>query len=288
MHSADRNWSSLHVFTDVHMYSEEFDRLVLHVARPTVEALASLGKPVPWFFVRYSSAGRHHLRLRVQHDEALLESRIESFLREYISNTNRQFGDLVSGFEWSLYEPEVQRYGGVHSLPYCEEFFAHSSESVSHILAALPRGSRPTRLGRGALLALILVGLFYDRREIAAEWFRCYGRDMGLSGAVASEVVARASSGSLADYLHEAWRYVRDGRSLGATYDQYAEASGQLKAACRRFWLQGTMPSNPSGRLGVWSLLAGQVHMTFNRMGISRDEEAYLAHVISFALSEDR
>jgi hypothetical protein len=75
----------------------------------------------------------------------------------------------------------------------------------------------------------------------------------------------------------EALRRIRHRESLGAELDYYIEASAALRGECLSLVSAGNLQPEQYGSYGLWSLLSAQVHMTFNRLGISREEESMVA-----------
>src|SRR5262249_32611910 len=153
--------------------------------------------------------------------------------------------------------PETDRYGGPAALPVAEDFFCRSTEVAVAVLRAATTPS--ARLTAAIELAIATTtGLDLDR-PAAATWLRTMAagwrgpRRPAPSPSLGSHAAAHQLLATRGPELAQRWH--REPR--GATrywIDAIRAARAQLSPSLRYVW-------------------ASQLHMLFNRMGISPHEE---------------
>lgn len=283
MSDATADWLSVHVQTTFPIYSEDFDPLISDLAVSVIGDLDRQGLHHAWFVVRYASDGYPHLRLRIKRTPGLTQQFVEERLTYHGERLNERNPGLVVAQHWIPYEPEVERYGGPYALPHCETFFCESSRMAARVLPTLSGRTRSVRLGRGALLTLGLVAKFHDTPEAVARWLAEYSHTMRFGAVALTAQPTQVSRSQLREALRRFW----NGETMSPSVDDYVEASNTMKSTCVRLISEGKLGRTQFGEYDLWSLLAGQVHMTFNRLGISREEECMATAHLSEALSED-
>ncbi|GAA2978709.1 lantibiotic dehydratase [Actinokineospora diospyrosa] len=85
-----------------------------------------------WFFIRYTDADGHHLRLRFHGDPALLWSRLLPAASALLARW--QEDGLVGAHRVQPYEPELERYGGIDALEAAERVFCEDSAAAIALL----------------------------------------------------------------------------------------------------------------------------------------------------------
>ena len=273
MSDATADWLSVHVQTTFPIYSEDFDPLISDMAVSVIGDLDRQGHHHAWFVVRYASDGYPHLRLRIQRSPGLTQPFVEERLTCHGERLNERIPGLVVAHHWIPYEPEVERYGGPYALPHCETFFCQSSKMAARVLPTLRGRTRSVRLGRAALMTLGLVAMFHDTPEAVARWLAQYSHGMSLGVPVSSPGTNQFAPNQLTEALRRIWHR----ESLGAELDYYIEASAALQRECCSLVSARNLQPEQHGSYGLWSLLSAQVHMTFNRLGVSREEESMVA-----------
>lgn len=136
----------------------EFDRLTRD-ARSTVRSSQA---DVEWHCVRYWLP-RAHLRVRFREDDTE-----HSLVPEFQGLTEKLLTDgIISSFDWSLYEPEFERYGGVTSMRVVEQLFTESSEQAADSYSNLRNGQSRIRCAVETFCFSILITL---PREDLISW----------------------------------------------------------------------------------------------------------------------
>jgi thiopeptide-type bacteriocin biosynthesis protein len=205
----------------------DLDRLVVE-ASAIVQAAEGVNE---WHVVRYS-AGRTHLRFRF----SASETQLGNMQREVQALTDALMASgVVSTFEWSLYEPELERYGGSDGMAAAESLFTISSVQAANALRA---GRLSTELrGLRALEALAEIMLALDKLELR-DWIDALPATRVALPLEYQQFVRDISRRSM----------VSKSRSLSA-FLEAAEGSER------------------------WRSLASVAHMHFNRFGIHNAEE---------------
>ena len=288
-----RQWLSVYLFFDGDIYRSAADRLLLDTVAPLAQHCLDAGWARRWFFIRYA-AGGPHLRLRLDVTAATVED-----CRQWIESTATVDTSAVTSLIWSPYDPEVERYGGPPAVTVAEELFCRSSGTAVELLRRLPEGDRAARLGKATLASLVLLHVFTGSARRAAELCRNYGTNylhqMVGDGTVAESYLRAFDRGrqrqgdALAGYVEAVWRALDDGDSLTPEMDRYR----QDLASCRdglaelsrqrllvpRFELQ---PDDP--RLEAATIFPSYLHMMSNRLGVTVQEECYLATAMASTL----
>jgi thiopeptide-type bacteriocin biosynthesis protein len=136
------------------------------------EAMAS-GDADRWFFLRYRDP-EHHLRVRFHGEpERLYGTVLPAFHRALLPLMRK---GAVWRVQLDTYEPETERYGGVHGIELAEKLFWIDSETVLAILECLEGDAGQDARWR---LALRGANLLLD--------------GLGLDGAAQQRVFTRAS-----------------------------------------------------------------------------------------------
>ncbi len=280
-------WLSAHLFFEGGMYGPECDRVVLDVAEPFVLRCRREEWTDGHFFIRYGEGGPH-VRLRLRGAEEVLQGLVWPALVEHVPAALR--------VERVPYEPETVRYGGPDALQVAERHFADSSETAYRLLAGIGTG-RSSRLGRGLLAMVVLVHAFAGDRDRGAAFARMYAtgylrllgeRDEGgaLLGAFGDGYQRQA--GRLAEHVDEVWSRLDAGEPLSDELDAWAAALRERRAELaalfreRRVQVEGR-PAEEWERV-VSGIVPSYAHMTNNRLGITLQEESYLAYLIARAL----
>jgi Lantibiotic biosynthesis dehydratase C-term len=140
------------------IYPSRFEQLddVLHqIVSPLVAEIRRTSRLERWFFIRYVDERGWHIRLRMcgppeEHEqwsrklEALVSDRLYSLpvpagtQKQLIPNTSVGQKLTDPGYTTAFYEPEYEKYGGLHGMAIAEEFFQSSSDLVLDLLGQLP------------------------------------------------------------------------------------------------------------------------------------------------------
>ncbi len=190
------------------------------------------------------------------------------------------------------YEPETGRYGGPAALPVAEEVFVHSTRAAVAALRAVPGRTDRLRLALD-LAHATAYALGLDERA-AAGWLRRHAASWRwvtearpLPGAAVHTRVNTVFAAQRVGLGRRA-RAVRAGLDDGASAPWLAEWARQVRAADARLRTavpadRPDAPERADRRLWVW---ASQLHMLFNRLGVTPDEERAVCRLAGRALLE--
>ena len=321
----DERWLAAHLFftRTLGIYTPECDRVVMEVAEPFVRRFQREGWGDGHFFIRYSEHGPH-VRLRLHGPAEAMESTVWPALREHV---RALYPDVVfekpdvpaypttyepppeTGEPLALthvalieYEPETDRYGGVDGVRLAERFFEVSSEAAYALMQRMG-SERSSRLGKGLLTMVEMVHVFTrGSREMAVRWAQQYntgylrgvardeeGRQAWL-GAFDSGYDAQAET--LGEYVEEVWSRMNEGEALSEALDLYRDGLLEVRGHFDELFDAGKLsrgqPEPFAAReQAVVAICSSYLHMMNNRLGITIQEESYLAYLIMRTLQRD-
>ena len=311
---ADREWLSVYLFFNGWIYAPECDRVVVDVVEPFVRRCQQQGWTDQHFFIRYSEFGPH-VRLRLQGRPDALGGDVWPALVEHLRAHNadvvvderpespavpqRPEGEPVRVTHVARveYEPETERYGGPDALLVGERVFEVSSDAAYALIGKMGT-ERSSRLGKGLLSMVVLVHVFTEDREKGAVFSQMYstnylrslvredgGRDAWLD---AFDQGFSQQSETLMEYVDAVWEAMDDGDSLSDTLDAYADGMRRLREEIRALFEQGRVQvageTAQDWHRVVHGIVPSYMHMMNNRLGITLQEESYLAYLITRAL----
>ncbi|MGW6984724.1 thiopeptide-type bacteriocin biosynthesis protein [Streptomyces sp. NPDC054932] len=284
--TAAGTWQSHHLF--LHSTTEDTDRFLLRDAAPLLDGLVAAGKATDWFFIRYGEDGPH-VRIRVRTTAQLPELPEPPGL---LARAARQV-PAVPG-PWPSrhgeiravpYLPETRRYGGPQALPVAEAVFGASTRTALDVLRALPAGSTAaSRLTAAADLAHTTAYALGMDRLAAARWLRAHAA--GWRWVTEVPLLPAAAVHTRVNTVHAAQRTALGGRA--------ADLRDRLRAGTAAPWLArwaeqvreaDALLEGPGERTraGIWG---SQLHMLFNRLGVSPDEERAVCRLAARTLLE--
>ncbi|MEU9510279.1 thiopeptide-type bacteriocin biosynthesis protein [Micromonospora sp. NPDC048170] len=309
-------WSALHVH--LHAGSECTETVLREHIVPTTTELLARGEISSWFFIRYWEGGPH-LRWRVADATPETVRRMRAGLVEAVAalppparelrpaDWYAQFGVGDPGsadqagaghgagggpdLGWQPhgtvveqpYRAEVDRYGGPDAIGAAEELFAASSRVAATLLGSPPARRRSTAVDLlfGFLAASGLTAHDAVRflRGYANGWTlvpEAHGQDLGLAQMAAErdfhadEFAYPARQRLIADIVTR-----RRGARTSVNYwaDEVAAYVERLRTLDGQGRLHGTIPG----------ILASQLHMLHNRLGLSIPAECHLVWLASLA-----
>lgn len=269
-------WYSCHIYVENGIYDSEFDWVILDFGKQLVDPLLKRRVIDYWFFARLVE-GRPHLRLRLHVSRPGI-SPVEDVDHILQSCTDPR----LRGYRWSVYEPELQRYGGPEAIGFNESFFATSSTVVQEILGDLQARQRTVRLGAAAVLMLQMSLAFTNTESQLAQIFEQYSSSYfgDSKHSELRELANHAFKDGVSPLLSHLHSVYKEPLCLGAPFDEYYTAASMLKERCDKLDSRGQLYSDPGWNFPLWSVVSSQMHMTNNRLGVSRDEECYLAYFL--------
>lgn len=293
-------WLSAYVYFDGNIYSDYCDDVIRDILTPFIEDKENQKYFEKYFFIRYSDSGSH-LRIRFWGEEEKLESgfkpcfeySVKEKIAVFIANNNGN--DEKFFVRWVPYEPEFERYGGEKAIKIAEEFFCYSSETAIEIIKLLGRNDKASRLGKGLALMVILLQRFYGGdKEKAAKLVATYSS--GYLKAIAKEEKYHEAwvecfdsgfntqSEKLIELVNSIWAFLIEGEEMSYPLNNYSKnletVAKKLRNLCAN---KGAIISqNPveNWETCLSFIIPSYLHMMNNRIGITIQEEAYLAHLI--------
>jgi thiopeptide-type bacteriocin biosynthesis protein len=193
------------------------------------------------------------------------------------------------------YEPEIDRYGGPDAILVAERMFEVSSEAACALLQKTSRTERSSRLGKGLLTMVELMHVFSGGdRAFASRWANQY--NLGYLRGVARDEEARGAwlgafdsgygsqADTLGEYVEEVWSRMDEGEPLSDALDLYRDGLLEVRGHLRGLFDAGRVvaPMEPFAgwEQAVGGICSSYLHMTNNRLGITIQEESYLAYLI--------
>jgi len=290
-------WLTAYLFFEGHPYGEAADRVIREVVAPLARACCHDASR--WFFLRYvdETDETSHVRLRFHAPGPVLEETIWPRVAAAAAAS-----ELVVRSTRELYEPEVERYGGPWGLALAEELFHRQSETALDLLAKIPPGTRPRRLGKALLAMLVLLFLYRAERREAADLARRYGTSYLKVWAGDAEEQERwlqtfqeafdRQDDRLAGSVDLAWEALESGGGLTPELDVYRRDMEDVARRLRELFDQGRLRLGARTAAGwdecVRWIVPSYIHMMNNRLGVSIQEESYLSVLIAGTLGPGR
>jgi thiopeptide-type bacteriocin biosynthesis protein len=314
----ESSWLAVHLFFNhPGIYTGECDAVVMEVALPFVQRCQAEGWIDGHFFIRYSEHGPH-VRLRLHGKTEVLEGTVWPALQAHVRAAYPEVSfekpdvpaygpppEVPEGEPLRVthaaridYEPETERYGGEQGVRVAERFFEISSEAVYALLPRTSRTERSSRLGKGLLTMVQLVHVFTRSREAAVRWTQQY--NLGYLRGVAREEEQREAwlgafdsgystqSETLGAYVEEVWSRMDEGEPLSDALDLYSQGLMEVRGHLDDVFRAGRLgrPEEPFADwlTAVMAICSSYMHMMNNRLGITIQEESYLAYLINRTL----
>ncbi len=283
-----RLWTGL--YCRLSWTAEHVDAFIADTLAPLLRQYVEADRVADWYYLRYWETGPH-LRIRLRGTTSGTDSELAARLRELVAsaefpvlelNPSAYYagvgaqGDTVwraHGEVWQApYEPEIERYGGPAALPVAEQLFCRSTEVAVAVLRA--GRSASTKLTAAIELAMITARALDLDRAGAASWLRSLGASWrrvrepapapGIESHLAAEHLLAARGPMIAR------RWTREPTGASAYWlEQVRVARGKLDTEPAGYWLS------------VW---ASQLHMLFNRLGISPADERMICWLVASTL----
>ncbi len=330
MESANKSWLAAYLY-----YAEPWERLLVDAIKPFVDSTLASGLAEQFFFIRYWERGPH-VRLRFKGNITTLKNKLKPkldahFLNYFSANPSQRvepgwIKELPAAQSWFTnnsiqyisYEPEMERYGGLHGILTAEKQFQASSEAVLAILAKSQNWSYERALGAAIQLHLAFVhAIGMNLEEVTAfytalfeNWF---GWGLGLYDYEKKQPVENSTDrrkevidsfekqfhlqkAQLIPFHETLWDALENQMTFEHEWlNLWIQGILKIGDELRQAQQAGTLsyPSRaqvnlklgiPESRQLIWSILVSHVHMTNNRLGILNRDEAYLGYLIKKSL----
>ncbi len=273
-------WTGLHC--RVSWTTADVDTFLTTNLGPLLAADVAAGHIGGWYFLRYWETGPH-LRVRVRGASATYVTDLAERVAKLIANADHRLLDhdheeyyasigapdvswLPHGDVREVpYEPEIARYGGLDALPVSEELFCRSTEVALAVLPATRTTSAKLSAAFGLAMATA-TALGFDRPGAAA-WLR----SLAASWRNVSEPAQPPSTGS-----HRAASLILSRHAETLDRKWAAEPTGATAHWASH--LRAAYTAVGPDRDYVW---ASQLHMLFNRLGLTPEEERLVCWVVA-------
>ncbi|MFD5712516.1 thiopeptide-type bacteriocin biosynthesis protein [Streptomyces pharetrae] len=277
-------WHSLHLA--LHTGTAETDAFLTGTLAPLMDDLTA-PPSAAWFFIRHGDGGPH-LRVRIRGPlPAGLPDRLARLASTTTARLDGPWATRHGEVREVPYVPETERYGGPAALPLAEDLFTRSNRTAVEALRAMPNPTArlPLALELAHATAHAL-GLDELRaagwlRRHAASW-RWVTETEPLPGAAVhsrvNSVFARQRPGLVRHA--EALRAALDAGTAPAWLAEWARV---VTAADDR--LRDAVPEAQADRRIPW-VWASHLHMLFNRLGVTPDEERAVCRLAARTLME--
>ncbi len=308
-------------------YSEPWDKLLVEGIKPLADDIIESGLAEKYFFIRYWEKGPH-IRLRFYGDEQTLDSqvkpKIETWIKSWLA-ANPSTHDLPEGYtnipeeqgwypnnsiQWIAYEPETERYGGPHALPFGESHFHANSDAVLSVMEEAAEWNYDQALGTAIQMHLSFANALGLEKEDAAEFFSWIfngwlpmaippltpedRREEAFKGVLqAFESQYDQQKDSLVPFMDAFWEALTDEESFDEIWlnnwiSSLKELKDQLYSLDEEGLVEfpgdrmepGSGNTQVSEKVRFWSIYVSYVHMINNRLGVKNRDEGYLGFLL--------
>ncbi len=294
-HDERTGWLGAHLYCRADIYSAAADRVVLEVVEPLAAKCQRWGWIERFFFIRYVDERGPHIRFRLLCRRQLGAEHIKTLVREALVQARDRDVPVLDA-TWVAYEPEVERYGGIHGLALAEEHFEDASRIAFELLGEAGT-KRQTLLGKALLAQLVLLHTFLETRLSVARMARQYGTSYlrqlvpdpsrHRNTCEAFEESFRRQADHLATHVEAAWEALDAGTPLTPVMDRYRVQLRATRRRLRALASAGRLAPHSSWAENAVALVPSYLHMMNNRLGVSIQDECYLSVLISSALAAE-
>jgi hypothetical protein len=336
------NWLSAHIF-----YASNANPLILDCLSPLVDDLRARGLIQRYFFIKYWLEGPH-VRLRLlpaanvsyetlkaivdevvgdylERRPALYSADVESaqpfykdlFIGEYGEEAwNERYGaegrmpfQPNNSIAYIEYEPEYDRYGGVHGIELAEWHFEQSSDTVIRLLRDTNLHVHSIMLGLSLQLSAALAYVFLENDLAVHRFLISYIAYWRQTFGIMTEAVDQTYEKTylnMAELLENRIDHIQMAVASRGTHThltpierEWIEHAFELRqrvdalVASRSFVFgsgrgrsEKLLPEDKDVAYNI--LLHSYIHMTNNRIGVLFSDEVYLAYLMKRRLEESR
>lgn len=314
----DIKWIGAHLY-----YNEHINTFLHKAVYPFACQMLDSKIALQFFFIRYFDLG-YHIRLRFKGEQnklhGQLKPKLEEFFNTYMglypsmrANVNNSSFYPNNSIQWVDYEPEIERYGGYQVLPYCELYFQASSFAVLRIMQAQTDWSYSARLGSAIQLHLGLarasnmnnqdIEIFFSK--ILELWIpsaaNMLSKDQNQDYEALRTLVLNYFEMSyqqqfsiLVPYIHSIWNALKSDEDWDDDwFNEWLQFNRIIDRNFKELAVNGYLEipnyysflKEDKVDSSVWYLYESLVHMTNNRLGITNQDEGFIAFLIKKAIS---
>lgn len=262
MENQQDKWLSVYLF-----HYGDADQLLKQLVHPFIQQWHA-----PWFFIRYWEGG-DHIRLRLKATENRHHSIVKSLSAE---------SSVIKSIQIAEYEPEVERYGNLETMPWAEQYFEYSSAYILNwIVNKKTNQSLITQAIKVHLTLLYATGWNKDALINVCNLFlegwlpRLFNQTepkerQRLFWLNQFETVFETSKPQMVKAAYQFWQALK-AREAGNDLNAYlSETIGILK-----LYRSSDLEENR-----LFQVISSFMHMNNNRLGVYNYEEAYIMYCI--------
>ena len=306
-HNKQKGWISIHIFFKGNIYTNDCDTVIVETVKTYIENYKKKNVFEKFFFIRYSEFGAH-IRLRLYGELTILKRIGKVSLEQHIEKTFPKkiialpkVEKVIKNYLWIDYEPEINRYGGNEGIKVAEEFFYYSSLCSLELIEEIQVKDKSNRLGKGLISMIILLFIFFENKKKASVFIQNYGinyiKPFTNNKEQLSEWINIFNDGfdkqseKMSNYTILIWNALREGIEINSVFDLYKNNLKLIKNKLFDLQMKNLIVRN-SQPISNWvstlnTIIPSYIHMMNNRLGISIQDESYLAHIIYWSLTKN-
>lgn len=281
-------WLQYNIYSkDIH----ELDYLVSFVVKPAANKVKTMFDMSNWFFIRYLDETGPHIRLRfkiMEHEFTDVMGFLEEFLLTSLASLNEQsiaipkrllplnmgeghFSSAERRYEMSLYDPELEKYGGEEGILLSEKYFSSSSNLTLEVIADLI-SERVNRFEFGIKLMDNLLKAAWENQNEIDEFLLNYTKYW------AGDKLKNGDNQISQNFIDSAMsRNEKVKEILMSEFPPNTERALEQFSEELKLILHEMKPIGESGPYGIYFHF---IHMMNNRLGVWPIEESYLAALL--------
>jgi thiopeptide-type bacteriocin biosynthesis protein len=289
------------LFYKIYVPSEAHGDIFLEkILKPATEELWKNEKYIKWFFIRYLDDSGYHFRLRylVRSNDIdsvcdFLENRFDeelSSLLDFEINRRKRILPIPSFdkghveqksyYELSIYEQEIEKYGGENGLSLAEDIFMASSNLTVKAISGINSGEID-RYKLGLLTMNILMDECLEPKEFSS-FLENYINYWTGSNYSSERKPYRDSLIEAGDKRKESTKRVLENHKMNQEVQNEINEFRNIVKLTIDF-----LQKNEKISQSLAHLCFHYIHMMNNRLGIWPGEEAYLAALLQPVMKED-
>lgn len=274
---ANNNWLSCYLY-----YEGAADTFLTNDVWPFVRQTIEKGQVKAFFFIRYSDSRGPHIRLRLKSDEATPRAELKALVASHFRSVR-----------FARYVPEVRRYGGRKGVEVAEQLFEASSTAALRCISGAAHWNYNQAPGNALQSHLGMVTRFGMGRREAASLFEHiaedYYRDDNTKADLLADHLDEQSARTLPQ-IRALWDACEKNAEFNVTwFSHWRDKARTARDRLRKLYAtdQLEIPQVAShGSNQLWYLYESYIHMTNNRFGLTRQDEALVAYIIKEALKD--
>ncbi|WLR54582.1 thiopeptide-type bacteriocin biosynthesis protein [Mesobacillus subterraneus] len=281
-------WLQYNIYSkDIH----ELDYLVSFIVKPAAYKVKTMFDVSNWFFIRYLDETGPHIRLRFQISEnefSDVMGCLEEFLSTSLESLNEQsiaipkrllplnmgeglFSSAARRFELSLYDPELEKYGGEEGILHSEKHFSSSSNLILEVIEDIIT-ERVNRFEFAIKLMDNLMKAAWENQNEIDEFLLNYTKYW------AGDKLKNGDNQISQNFINSAMsRNEKVKEILVSEFPPNTERALEQFTDELKLILQEMNPLGESGPDGIYFHFT---HMMNNRLGVWPIEESYLAALL--------